>query len=411
MQRAQIASWFFSLLLASTLLLNLTPSASAQPPADLTIQTFATGFNSAIAVRHAGDGSGRLFVVEQAGVIKVVSSAGTVSATPFLDITGLVASGGEMGLLGLAFHPDYENNGYFYVNYTRDTPTRQTVVARYSVSSENADVADSGSALIILVIDQPYSNHNGGDIHFGPKDGYLYIGMGDGGGWDTSQDLTTLLGKMLRIDVDSGSPYAVPADNPYVGNASALDEIWSSGLRNPWRWSFDRQTGQMIVGDVGEESWEEVSAIPVNTPGVNFGWPCKEGNDDFQTAFCSGMETLLAPFHVHSHGRGGLCYTVIGGWAYRGAAIPNLRGYVLFNDWCTGETWFAHQTGVGTWSVSPWNDVSGFSLVAYGEDEDGEMYLVLGGEIGKLTSASSTPAGTVFSDGFEDGDFSAWSSP
>ena len=379
---------------------NLAPS-HAQPPADLQITTVAGGFNQAVAVRHAGDGSGRLFVVEQAGRIRIVDD-GTVLATPFLDITGLVESGGETGLLGLAFHPSYETNGYFYVNYTRLAPDLQTVIVRYTVSAD-PNVADTASAFTVLVVDQTYANHNGGDIHFGPKDGYLYIGMGDGGGWDTSQDLSTLLGKMLRLDVDGASPYAVPADNPYVGMPGTRAEIWASGLRNPWRWSFDRHTGEMLIGDVGESDWEEMNAADDGAAGLNYGWPCKEGNADFETGFCTGGETLEAPFHVNPH-TNGAC-SVIGGYVYRGATMPDLRGYVLFNDWCTGDTFFAHRDNAGIWSVSPWTAVAGFSLVGYGEDEQGEIYLALGEDIGRLTSPS-----TVFGDGFETGNLSAWSS-
>ena len=395
----------FSLALLSVFFSAL-PGA-AQPPTDLMVEPFAGGVTSPVAMRHAGDGSGRLFVVEQGGIIRLVDSAGTTLTTPFLDISSLVVSGGEQGLLGLAFHPNYASNGFFYVNYTSpDTPLDKTVIARYSVSAGDPNVANPDSDFTILEIDQTAGNHNGGDIHFSPIDGYLYIGMGDGGGWDTAQDLSTLLGKMLRIDVDGGSPYAIPADNPYVGVAGALDEIWASGLRNPWRWSFDRVTGDMLIGDVGEGTWEEMSFGPAGVGGLNFGWPCKEGNADFETQFCTGMETLQAPFYEVNHNTGAC--SIIGGYVYRGSAIPDLVGYVLFHDWCSGETFFSHQTSPGVWSTNPWNNLPTFSTVGYGEDEAGEIYLNQWDSVSRLESESS--AGLVFDDGFESGDLSSWSS-
>ena len=393
------------LVLIALVVLPALP-ATAQPPDDLMIETVATGFTSPMAIRHAGDGSGRVFVVEQAGVIRIIED-GTNLPTPFLDISSLVVSGGEQGLLGLAFHPNYETNGFFYVNYTApDNPLDKTVVARYTVSAGDPNVANPASAFTIIEIEQTFGNHNGGDIHFSPTDGYLYIGMGDGGGWDTSQDLTTLLGKMLRIDVDGGTPYAIPADNPYVGNAGALDEIWASGLRNPWRWSFDRATGDMLIGDVGEGSWEEMDFGADGVGGLNYGWPCKEGNADFETQFCTGGETLEAPFFELSHGTGAC--SIIGGYVYRGSAIPSLVGYTMFSDWCSGESFFARQTAPGVWTTEQWDDVPTFTVVGYGEDEAGEIYLTMGGEIGRLVSKSS--AGQIFTDGFESGNVSSWSS-
>ncbi|MEM1181611.1 MAG: PQQ-dependent sugar dehydrogenase [Acidobacteriota bacterium] len=393
-----------SLAIAVAVGFAVVPPASAQPPDDLTLEFVVGGLSQPVAIRNAGDGSNRLFIVEQGGLIKILQN-GSVLPTPFLDLTTPVTSGGEQGLLGLAFHPNYASNGYFYVNYTRSgSPLDQTVVERYTVSAGNANVADPTSATEIIVIDQTFSNHNGGDLHFNPIDGYLYIGMGDGGGWDTSQDLTTLLGKMLRIDVDGGSPYAIPAGNPYVGDASALDEIWAVGLRNPWRWSFDSATGDMLIGDVGEGAWEEMNFAAHNDAGVNYGWPCREGNDDFQSAFCDGTETLTAPFYEISHDTGAC--SVIGGYVYRGSEIPSLSGYILFNDWCSGETFFANQTSPGVWTTTQWDDVPGFNLVGYGEDENGEIYLTLGEEIQRLVSPSG--AGRIFQDGFESGDTSEW---
>ena len=386
------------------LALALAPPTIAQPPADLMFETAATGFTSPVAIRHAGDGSGRLFVVEQGGVIRIVDDGSTLSM-PFLDLSSLVLSGGELGFLGLAFHPDYETNGFFYVNYTRDQEGQvQTVVARYSVSAADPNLADFASAFEVLVVDQPFDNHNGGDIHFG-NDGYLYIGMGDGGGFDTAQDFTSLLGKMLRIDVDGGSPYAIPPDNPFVGDPSARDEIWASGLRNPWRWSVDRQTGDLLIGDVGEGDWEEIDHAPAGVGGLNFGWPCREGNAVFLPGFCDGTETLTPPIFEVNHDTGAC--SIIGGYVYRGTAIPSLRGYALFHDWCSGDSWFARQTSPGVWDVSPWNDLPGFTIVGYGEDEAGEIYSTEFDFITRLVSPSSS--NQIFTDGFESGDTSNWS--
>ena len=296
-------------------------------------------------------------------------------------------------------------NGFFYVNYTRSTGGgHETVVERYSVSAGDPNVADDTSGFEILVVTQTFSNHNGGDIHFG-LDGYLYIGMGDGGGSDTSQDLTQLLGKMLRIDVDGGSPYAIPPDNPYAGSATNRDEIWASGLRNPWRWSIDRLTGDLVIGDVGEGAWEEVSFGLAGDGAINYGWPCREGAHDFNPGECDGSETLTDPFFEVNHSTGAC--SIIGGYVYRGSAIPSLDGYTLFHDWCSGESWFARQTSPGVWDITPWTPFAGFNAVGYGEDEQGEIYVNSGDQIWRLESPGSV--GAIFFDGFESGNTSSWS--
>lgn len=379
-------------------------NAEAQIPDDLMLVPVASGFSAPVGIRHAGDGSGRLFIIEQAGRIQILDD-GVVGSTPFLDITDLVASGGELGFLGVAFHPDYETNGLFYVNYTRSAGGgEETVVARYTVSAGDPNVADEASALTILVINQPFSNHNGGDLHFGP-DGYLYIGMGDGGDWSTAQDMSNLLGKMLRIDVDGGSPYAIPPDNPFVDDPAIRDEIWASGLRNPWRWSIDRQTGDLLIGDVGEGDWEEMSFGAFGAAGLNFGWPCREGNHDFQPQFCDGSQTLEDAFFEVNHSTGAC--SIIGGYVYRGTAIPGLVGHALFHDWCSGESWFARQTAPGVWDITPWDTLPGFNSVGYGEDEAGEIYITSGDVISRLESPSAVQG--IFIDGFESGSTSAWS--
>ncbi|MEE8525826.1 MAG: PQQ-dependent sugar dehydrogenase [Thermoanaerobaculia bacterium] len=382
----------------------------AQPPDDLTLEPVAGGFDFPLAIRNAGDGSGRLFVVEQGGLIWIVDG-GMVSVTPFLDISDRVVVGGEEGLLGLAFHPDYETNGYFYVNYTRTgSPGLEMVIERYTVSVGDAEAADPDSDLLVLEIDQPFVNHNGGDIHFGP-DGYLYIGTCDGGDNATAQDLGSLLGKMLRIDVDGGPPYAIPPDNPFAGVAGALDEIWAWGLRNPFRWSFDRANGDLLIGDVGEGDWEEIDFLPATVRGAgspggeNFGWPCREGAHDFLPGGPTCGGALVDPVLEYSHDDG--C-TVIGGYVYRGGDIPGLVGTYVYNDWCSGLTWLATETSPGVWENEPWDPFPTFAVVGYGEGEDGELYVVFGGSISRFHSESSSAM--IFVDGFESGDVASWSS-
>src|SRR5690554_2313016 len=244
---------------------------------------FATGFSDPVEIAHCGDD--RLFIVQQGGAIKVVNSDGSVNAENFLNLSSLISTGSERGLLGLAFHPNYESNGYFFVNYTNTSGN--TVIARYSVSNSNPNVADPSSGVILLTINQPFSNHNGGCIKFGP-DGYLWISMGDGGsGGDPNnngQNKSSLLGKMLRIDVD-GETYTSPSDNPFVGTDGA-DEIWAYGLRNAWKFSFDRETGDVWIADVGQNAIEEINHESSTEPGLNYGWRCYEGNNTYNTSGC-----------------------------------------------------------------------------------------------------------------------------
>lgn len=338
---------------------------------NIELELFATGFSSPVSIRHAGDS--RLFVVEKGGVIKILNSDGTTNPTPFLDIDAQVSSGGERGLLALAFHPDYTTNGFFYVNYINNSG--DTVISRFTRSSTNT--ADSNSELELMTIPQPYSNHNGGDLHFGPTDGYLYISTGDGGsGGDPgnrSQNLEELLGKMLRIDVDNtanGENYAIPTDNPFVGNANALDEIWAYGLRNPWRFSFDAITNEMWIGDVGQNSTEEVNRVTVSPVGYNFGWRCYEGSDPFNTTGCPPMETLTFPVAEYPIPP---CFcSVAGGQVYRGSVYSDIYGVYIFAT-----------TGDGTIStVDASNNLINHgnyddgSWVSFGEDINKEMYIV-----------------------------------
>jgi glucose/arabinose dehydrogenase len=345
-----------------------SPQASA---AAFEAQLVATGLSNPVAITQAGDGSGRLFITLQAG--KVVIYDGTqVLPAPFLDITSLVASGGERGLLSVAFNPRYATNGLLYVNYTNIVGN--TVVARYSVSPD-PNVVDADSAVILLTVTQPFANHNGGQLQFGP-DGYLYIGMGDGGSagdpLNNAQDPSTLLGKILRIDVDSAFPYAIPADNPFVGVLGARGEIWALGLRNPWRFSFDRSTGDLFIADVGQNNWEEVNfqAAP-SSGGENYGWRRMEGNHCFDPLSNCNNGGLRLPILEYDHSLG--C-SVPGGYRYRGTGNPELAGMYLYGDFCSGRIWAASEQGSGLWTATQILNTP-FSLSTFGEDEAGELYV------------------------------------
>ena len=336
----------------------------------------------------APDGDPRLFIVEQAGRIRIVRG-GQLLTQPFLDITDRVASGGEEGLLGLAFHPNYAANGYFYVDYTHLNSagdTLYTVVERYTVSAA-PDSADSASHKLILRIVQPYSNHNGGLVMFGP-DGMLYIGMGDGGsGGDPenrAQDPDSLLGKLLRIDVDHGDPYAIPPDNPFATSGGA-PEIWALGLRNPWRFAFDRGAGLLYIADVGQNLWEEVNVTPAGQAGLNYGWRITEGAHCFNPNPCS-TTGLVQPAVEYSHADG--C-SVTGGFVYRGSLAPPLVGQYFYSDYCGG--WlrsFSYASGAVTGQTSWSLNVSLGLVLSLGEDAAGELYvLAANGRVYRITLA------------------------
>jgi len=369
----------------------LEPTAGVSD--EISLELVADGFARPVAVRHAGDGSDRLFVVEQDGRIMVVED-GEVRAQPFLDIVSRVESGGnEQGLLGLAFHPSFADNGYFFVNYTHDPAGAGpdvTRVSRFQVPAPGSNTADPGSESIVLQFDQDFSNHNGGDLHFGP-DGYLYIATGDGGSArdpnERAQDLGSLLGKLLRIDVDGGTPYAVPESNPFVDLHTARPEIWAYGLRNPWRFSFDRATGDLFIGDVGQNEIEEIDFQPAaSAGGENYGWSCMEGDDPVDFNPCDG-NPLTAPILVYNHRLG--C-SVTGGYRYRGS-IVSMQGRYVFGDFCSGRIWFATESE-GTWSAEEWA-VTGISISSFGEDEAGELYVtdLSRGELYRFEGPTASP--------------------
>ena len=375
----------------------------AQPVAVEVVQV-ATGFEAAIGLTNAGDGSGRLFVVQQTGEIKIWNGSITLN-TPFLDISGLTDQVGEQGLLGLAFHPNYSSNGYFYVNYISNV-SGDTVIARYQVSAGDPNLADPNSATPVLSFGQPAGNHNGGDMHFG-MDGYLYISTGDGGfDFTESQNIDTLLGSLLRIDVDGDdfpadleANYAIPDDNPYAGAKAGADEIWHYGFRNAWRFSFDRLTGDLFIGDVGEDEWEEINLITANSPGgENFGWPCFEGDDVFSTNGCGPASEYSFPILALPHGTSpnNNC-SVVAGFRYRGNSFSRLRGWYFYTDWCTGTLWAAEPDDQGNWNGFPVVDMDAFGLTGFGESESGELFITGSWQVLQITD----PGDVIFLSDFE----------
>jgi uncharacterized repeat protein (TIGR01451 family) len=384
---------------------ELQPQAAAIAPNFTVVMSavVSSGLNQPVGIANAGDGSGRLFVLERAGYIRVITN-GVLLSTPYLTITNKVQSShnDEQGLLGLEFDPNFETNGTFYINYTTNAPGSDddTVVARYQVATPASDVANVLTVTNIITIDQPQTNHNGGDLHFGP-DGYLYIGMGDGGGSNdqhgsigNGQNPAALLGKMLRLNVRGVPTYTIPPTNPFTQTAGYRPEIWALGLRNPWRFSFDRVTGDMYMGDVGQNCWEEIDYQPAGSHGgENYGWRREEGFRQFDPNNASNcnmpVSTLITTTKpITAYGRS-LGAAVTGGYVYRGQQYPWLHGVYFYGDYISGRLWAIQQTSPGVWSGSEKLDTS-YNIAAFGEDEQGELYLASYGQgaIYKITSPS-----------------------
>ena len=351
------------------------PSEPVTPPASGTgsfgLADIASGLSRPVYLT-AAPGDPRLFVVEKVGRIRIIRN-GALLPTPFLDISSKVkSSGNEQGLLSVAFHPSYATNGFLYVNYT--DASGDTRIERYAVSS-NPDIANPASAKLILGIDQPFSNHNGGLNLFGP-DGMLYIGMGDGGsGGDpngNAQNRNALLGKLLRIDVDHGDPYTIPSTNPFA-NGGGRGEVWAYGLRNPWRFTFDKTAGILVIADVGQNAFEEVNVVPANRAGVNYGWNMMEAASCYNSSSCNQAGLQLP---VISYDRDGGACSVIGGMVYRGAAVPQLAGHFLYADYCAGWirsfTWSNNATA----NTTEWQTSAHGNITSFGQDSAGEMYLL-----------------------------------
>ncbi|MGB5943794.1 MAG: PQQ-dependent sugar dehydrogenase [Leeuwenhoekiella sp.] len=343
---------------------------------NIDLQEIASGFSSPLNIQNAGDD--RLFVVERGGVIKIVNTDGSVNATSFINISGRVTASGERGLLGLAFHPDYRNNGYFYVYYI--DKSNNTQVSRFSVSDSNPDVADPSSEYKILDFSQPFNNHNGGCIAFGP-DGYLYISSGDGGSGgdpqDRAQKTTNFWGKFLRIDINNGSPYSIPDTNPFAGQTDKTEEIWAYGLRNVWKFSFDRSTGDLWSGDVGQGAFEEINKAASNASGLNYGWRCYEGNSTFNTSGCPPDSELFFPVAAYSHENNGpsKC-SITGGYVYRGSQFSKMVGKYFFADFCSDEIGMLNADGSEDYAITYSGPFSGNALSSFGEDQKGELYVV-----------------------------------
>jgi glucose/arabinose dehydrogenase len=362
--------WLLGACLAVLVSAGAAPAAAAVAWPTIALAPVVSGLSLPVAIANAGDGSSRLFVAEQAGRVRLIVG-GVLQSTPFLDIHTKVSCCGERGLLGLAFPPGYATVGHFYVFYT-DLAGALTV-ARYRVGA-NPDLADAGSEQVILSVPHARVNHNGGQLAFGPGDGYLYVALGDGGGGGdpdgNGQNTQTLLGKILRLDVESGAtPYAIPAGNPFA-SGGGRPEIWAYGLRNPWRFAFDRQTHDLYIGDVGQGLWEEVDYQPAGAAGgANYGWNIMEGMHCYAAASCN-QAGLTLPVAEYGHGLG--C-AIVGGYVYRGSAQPALAGLYLYADECQGRVWGLRRSG------SAWESrellQAAVNPSTFGEDEAGEIYL------------------------------------
>ncbi len=389
-------------MLFSVALWCVAPVAVDAGTTPLSTRLVTNGVSRAVLVLAPAGDYERLFIVQQQGIVRIYDMVnGNLLPTPFLNIDSLVgggtSGGDERGFLGMAFHPDYATNGFFYVSYTNNAGT--STIARYSVSTTNPNVANPSSAQTVLTQAQPFSNHNGGMIAFSPIDGYLYIGFGDGGSGNdpqgNGQNTNTRLGKMLRIDVDGGTPFAIPPSNPFVGPGAPLDEIWATGVRNPWRFSFDRDTGDLWIADVGQNAVEEISFQPAtSTGGENYGWRCMEGNSCTGLGQCTCFAaTLTDPIQSYGHSQG--C-SITGGYVYRGCSMPDMHGIYFYSDFCSSTMWSLKYNGVSiseftnrTAELNPPGPLAIAGVSGFGEDAYGEIYVCdhSGGEIFKIVPA------------------------
>jgi glucose/arabinose dehydrogenase len=360
-------------LLITLLLISVCSSFQAQT---IQLTTFASGFANPVDIAFAPS-SDVMYVVQQRGRIRMVDVNGIINATDYINLSSLVSqSGSETGLLGLAFHPNYQNNGYFYVNYTRST-NGSTRISRFSRSATNPLIGDPTSELVLLEIAQPYSNHNGGCIRFG-KDGMLYIGMGDGGSagdpGNRAQNPTNLLGKMLRINVDGPSAYTIPTSNPYYGQTDTLPEIWAMGMRNPWKFGFDMINGNLWIADVGQNAFEEINMENFGNPGgKNYGWRCYEANTTYNTSGCQSLSNYAFPVAIYSHNN--IHCSVTGGYVYRGASFADLYGKYINTDYCSGYFWQTYPNPSGGWITNQLNQFTNRYFSTFGQDHYGEIYV------------------------------------
>lgn len=372
-----------ALVLAALLASCVRAAPAPERATGLALETVASGLDQPLYLT-APAGDPRLFVVEQPGRIKIVKD-GRLLPAPFLDLTDRVRSGGERGLLSVAFHPRYGENGFLYVDYT--DLRGNTRVERYTVSRD-PDRADPASARLVIAIDQPFANHNGGLVMFGP-DGMLYVGMGDGGSggdpYGNGQNRGTLLGKLLRLDVDRATPYAVPADNPFAAGRDGRGEIWAWGLRNPWRYCFDPASGLIYIADVGQNRWEEIDVQPAARGGLDYGWNVLEGSHCYRASDCD-RTGRVAPVLEYGHDQG--C-SVTGGFVYRGRRIPSIAGRYFYADYCRG--WirsFKYERGVVT-EQRVWPDLAPGQVTSFGQDAAGELYVCAqGGTVYRLAPAA-----------------------
>lgn len=369
---------YLQLLLISLCVILISASCKQQK-ADPRLILFSEGFDQPCCIAHANDS--RLFIVGQKGFIYALDSAGKQQEKTFLDIHERVVYGGERGLLGLAFHPSFSQNGYLFVNYTGVGDS--TIISRFSLMKDDPTLADPESEFRIMAIAQPYPNHNGGCLTFGP-DGYLYIGMGDGGASgdpeNRSQNPSVLLGKMLRIDINAVSPYGIPADNPFITDSTYRPEIWATGLRNPWRYSFDRLTGDLWIADVGQNKIEEVNFQAANSKGgENYGWRCYEGNDTYNRENCDPDLPVVFPIHTYTHGEE--C-SVTGGNVFRGDESSPYYGAYFFADYCSDKIWTIRKENE-SWKAEDFGTFKNNNFSTFGEDKSGNIY-VAGLSSGKI---------------------------